>query len=82
MGSRKNFKELKVWQKANELCFEIYNITKDFSSGEKFGLTSQNSLLEKLAKVKNVIKSFIKLLGSRINHLNPRILGSRYLETR
>ena len=52
----KNFKELKVWQKANELCFEMYNITKDFSPEKKLGLTSQNSLLEKLAKVKNVIK--------------------------
>jgi HJR/Mrr/RecB family endonuclease len=71
----KNFKELKVWQKANELCFEMYNITKDFSSEKKLGLTLQNSLLEKLAKVKNVIKSFIKSLGSEFNHLDPRILG-------
>jgi four helix bundle protein len=37
----KNFKELKVWQKAYELCLEAYNITKDFPSEEKFGLTSQ-----------------------------------------
>ena len=71
----KNFKKLKVWQKANELCFEMYNITKDFSSEKKLGLTSQNSLLENLAKVKNVIKSFIKSLGSKFDHLNPRILG-------
>jgi hypothetical protein len=74
-GLGKNFKELKVWQKANELCFEIYNITKDSSSEEMSGLTSQNSLLEKLAKVKNMIKSFIKSPGSKFNHLNPRILG-------
>ena len=37
----KNFKELKVWQKAYELCLEIYKITKNFPSEEKFGLTAQ-----------------------------------------
>ena len=37
----KNFKELKVWQKAYQLCLDVYKITKDFSTEEKFGLTSQ-----------------------------------------
>jgi len=37
----KNFKELKVWQKAYQLSLEVYNITKNFPSEEKFGLTSQ-----------------------------------------
>ena len=31
----KNFKELKVWQKAYQLCLEIYKITKDFPKDEK-----------------------------------------------
>jgi four helix bundle protein len=37
----KNFKELKVWQKAYQLCLDIYQISKNFPNGEKFGLTSQ-----------------------------------------
>jgi len=37
----KNFKELKVWQKAYQLCLEIYKVTKDFPKEERYGLTSQ-----------------------------------------
>ena len=37
----KNFKDLKVWQKAYQLCLDVYKISKDFPSEEKFGLTSQ-----------------------------------------
>jgi len=37
----KNFKELKVWQKAYQLCLYVYRITKDFPAEEKFCLTSQ-----------------------------------------
>ena len=35
------FKDIKVWQKAHELVLEIYKITKNFPSSEKFGLTAQ-----------------------------------------
>jgi four helix bundle protein len=35
------FKELKVWQKSVDLAVDIYKITKQFPSDEKFGLTSQ-----------------------------------------
>jgi four helix bundle protein len=37
----KNYKELKVWQKAYQLCITIYKITKDFPKDERYGLTSQ-----------------------------------------
>ncbi len=37
----KNFEDLKVWQKSHELALEVYRITKDFPSEEKFGLVSQ-----------------------------------------
>jgi len=37
----KNFKELKIWQKAYQLCLEVYNTTKTFPPEEKFGLTAQ-----------------------------------------
>jgi four helix bundle protein len=37
----KNFKDLKVWQKAYQLCVTIYKITKRFPKAEQYGLTSQ-----------------------------------------
>ncbi|MCP5007675.1 MAG: four helix bundle protein [Planctomycetes bacterium] len=35
------YKDLKVWQKADELAFEIYKVTKKFPKDELYGLTSQ-----------------------------------------
>jgi four helix bundle protein len=37
----KNYRELKVWQRAYQLCLEIYKITKRFPNEERYGLTSQ-----------------------------------------
>lgn len=37
----RNYKELKVWQKAYQLCLEVYKITKGFPREERYGLTSQ-----------------------------------------
>ena len=37
----KNYKELIVWQKAYQLCLELYKVTKSFPKEEKYGLTSQ-----------------------------------------
>ncbi len=37
----RNYKELKVWQKAYQLCLEVYKITKGFPGEERYGLTSQ-----------------------------------------
>jgi len=34
-------RELKVWQKAHQLVLEIYKVTKNFPSEEKFGIISQ-----------------------------------------
>ncbi|MEY4930954.1 MAG: hypothetical protein RI909_1678 [Bacteroidota bacterium] len=36
-----NFKELKVWQLSRNLVREIYEVTSDFPSSEKYGLVSQ-----------------------------------------
>lgn len=37
----KNYKGLKVWQKAYQLCIKTYKITKGFPKEERYGLTSQ-----------------------------------------
>jgi four helix bundle protein len=35
------YKNLKVWQKADELALEVYKITKYFPKDEIYGITSQ-----------------------------------------
>lgn len=41
MESSRSFKDLKVWQKAQELRKEISTLTKSFPAEEKYMLTSQ-----------------------------------------
>jgi four helix bundle protein len=36
-----SYRDLRVWQKAMDLVVEVYRITAQFPSDEKFGLTSQ-----------------------------------------
>jgi four helix bundle protein len=37
----KNFRQLKVWEKAHQLTLEIYRVTASFPRAETYGLTSQ-----------------------------------------
>lgn len=37
----RDFRELKVWQKAHQMVVEIYRITGNFPSDERFGLVAQ-----------------------------------------
>jgi len=37
----RDFRELKVWEKAHRLTLQVYRITKNFLSDEQFGLTVQ-----------------------------------------
>jgi four helix bundle protein len=41
MSDIKNFRDLKVWQKAHQFVLNIYKITEGFPEKEKFGLISQ-----------------------------------------
>lgn len=37
----KSYKDLIVWQKSKKLAIEIYSLTEQFPSDERFGITSQ-----------------------------------------
>jgi four helix bundle protein len=37
----RDFRELKVWEKAHRFTLQVYRITKNFPSDEQFGLTVQ-----------------------------------------
>jgi len=39
--SIKHYRDLKVWQKAYQLCLEVYRLTREFPKEERYGLTSQ-----------------------------------------
>lgn len=41
MGKIKNFRDLKVWQKAHQLVLQVYRITERFPQSEIYGLTNQ-----------------------------------------
>ncbi len=40
-GFEKGYKKLYVWQKADELAYQVYLASKSFPSDELFGITSQ-----------------------------------------
>ena len=37
----KNFRDLKVWEKAHKLTLDVYRLTRDFPREEVYGITSQ-----------------------------------------
>ena len=37
----KDFRQLKVWEKAHQLALAVYKVTKGFPKEELYGLTSQ-----------------------------------------
>lgn len=37
----KDFRDLKVWERAHNLTMEIYRVTRNFPPEERYGLTSQ-----------------------------------------
>ncbi len=37
----REFRKLKVWEKAHKFVLEIYQVTKDFPKEEIFGITNQ-----------------------------------------
>ena len=37
----RDFRKLEVWEKAHRLTLQIYGITRDFPSDERFGLAAQ-----------------------------------------
>lgn len=37
----KSYQDLKVWEKAYNLCLEVYKLTKKFPDEERYGLCSQ-----------------------------------------
>jgi four helix bundle protein len=65
-----NFKELKIWQKAIDLCVDVYKATSFFPKDELFGLNTQmkKSAVSIAANIsegagRNSDKEFLHFLG-------------------
>ncbi|MBC8333359.1 MAG: four helix bundle protein [Anaerolineae bacterium] len=41
MNKIESFRDLKVWQKAHQLVLDVYQMTKNFPTDERYGLVSQ-----------------------------------------
>ena len=85
----RTFKDLMVWQKSYQLALDIYKISKNFPSEEKFGLTSQirraaisvpSNIAEGYARryIKSYI-SFLKISHGSIAEVETQILISKDL---
>lgn len=75
------FKDLIVWQKAIDLCAEIYIITTNFSTEEKFGLTSQVKRCA-VSIPSNIAEGAGRNSKNEFRHFLSIALGSSYeLET-
>ncbi|MCH7401688.1 four helix bundle protein [Belliella kenyensis] len=69
MRKKHNFKNLKVWEKSVDLAVKVYELTAEFPSEEKYGITSQMrrssvSIPSNIAEgsAKNSSKSFLNSL--------------------
>jgi four helix bundle protein len=83
------FKDLTVWQKSIDLAEQVYKLTANFPSDEKFGLQSQIkrcvvSIVSNIAEgagrnSKNEFRQFLSIsLGSSYELETQLILASRF----
>ena len=76
-----NFKELKVWQEAMSLAKDVFVITRNFPSEEKFGLTSQLNRCS-VSVPSNIAEGAGRQSDKEFNQFLNIALGSSYeLET-
>lgn len=73
----KSFRDLRVWQIAEDLCVEVYSITDMFPKHEVFGLTSQ--LRRSIISVpSNIAEGFGRRFAKEKDQFYHHALGSLY----
>jgi four helix bundle protein len=90
----KDFRNLKVWEKAHHLTLSIYRVTKEFPKDEQYGLTNQirrasSSISANIAEgcgkdSDGEFKRFLLIAMGSASELENHILLARdldYLET-
>jgi four helix bundle protein len=69
------YKDLIIFQKADELAFQIYKITKEFPKEELYGLTSQIRR-SALSIPANIVEGHARKLKKEFKHYINIALGS------
>jgi four helix bundle protein len=71
----KDFRELRIWQKAMDLCLTVYDLTDKFPKYELFSLTQQ--LRESCVSVaSNIAEGHARRTNRQFNHFLNITLGS------
>jgi four helix bundle protein len=70
-----NYKDLIVFQKADELAFQIYKATEKFPKSEMFGLTSQIRRAA-LSIPTNIVEGYARKSKKELQHFISIALGS------
>lgn len=70
-----NFKNLIVWQKADELAFQVYKLTEGFPREEMFGLTAQLRRAA-LSIPTNIVEGTNRKSKKELHHFIDIALGS------
>jgi four helix bundle protein len=77
----RDFKKLKVWQKAMEIIVDVYGLVKSFPSDEKFGLRTQMTR-SAISIASNIAEGSAKTSDRDYKRFCETALGSCYeLET-
>lgn len=72
-----NYRELKIWQKAIDLTEQVYLLTANFPSNEKFGLCSQLQRAS-VSVSSNIAEGASRESQKEFNHFLSIALGSLF----
>ena len=76
----RTFHDLVVWQRGMELAERIYELTREFPSGERYGITLQ--LRRAAVSIpSNIAEGHVRPTGYYINHLRTAAGSSAELQT-
>ncbi len=71
----KSFRDLKVWQKAHQLALDVYEVTRNFPSEERFGLSSQMRR-STVSTAANIVEGFKRKSNKDYSHFLNMADGS------
>lgn len=81
MAQVRSYKDLVVWQKAMDICVDIYQATKQFPPSENYGLTSQirrsavsiaSNIAEGHARPRRDFARFLQIAIGSLNELETQ----------
>ena len=78
-----DFTKLKVWQKAHNFTVNLYKITKDFPSDEKFGLTNQirRASQSLTAQVATQERRLLASQAAQLNLIFPKVADAMEIKS-